>query len=131
MMTLEEQVRELAVLRATKEETAKAADDAKRAYDKAHAKLWDRMDGSGVGSVTIDGKLYSFNKPKVYGTVADKAALYRWAVEEGNAPELFEPDAREGLINERARQCIDNGEPLPPGMNFYTKNVVSQRKARS
>ena len=131
-MTLEEQVRELGRLRSEKDRTAKAADEAKLAYDKAHIALWERMDATGVGCVEVDGTLYSYNKPKVFGTVADNAKFYEWAVIEGNAPELFapEPKAREGLVNERVRQCLDNGEPLPPGVNFYTKQTVSQRKGR-
>lgn len=127
-MTLEEQIRELAKLRAEKDRTRKEADDAKLAYDVAHLALWERMDGSGVGSVEIDGKLYSKVAPQPYGTVADKAALRRWAVDEGNMPELFEAEPRAQLINELVRLRIDNGEELPPGINFYVKNTVSQRK---
>jgi hypothetical protein len=130
-MTLEEEIRRLAVLRQEKDETRKAADKAKLAYDKAHMALWDRMDATGVGNITIDGTLYSFNKPKVHGTVADKSAFYEWAVTEGNAPELFDTEPRQALVSERVRQMIDNGEPLPPGVNFYTEQRVSQRKARS
>src|SRR5581483_6010803 len=120
-MTLEEQIRELAALRDEKDRTAKAAEEAKLAYDIAHLALWERMDGSGVSRVEIDGRLYSKVAPQPYGTVADKAALRRWAVDEGNAPELFEQEPRAKLINELVRQRIDNGGELPPGINWYTK----------
>jgi hypothetical protein len=128
-MTLEQEIRALRDLRDEKDRTKRAADKARMAYDIAHLALWERMDSTGVGSVKIDGTLYSQNKPKVYGTVADKEEFRRWAVDEGNAPELFEFDPRDALVNEFVRLRIDNGEPLPPGVNFYTKQTVSQRKS--
>lgn len=128
-MTLEEQVRELRELRAEKDRTAKVAAEAKLAYDNAHLALWERMDGSGVDSVKVDGVGYSKAAPKPFGAVADKAELYRWAVEEGNMPELFDPEPRMQLINEQVRLRLDNGEEMLPGVNFYTKQVVYQRKS--
>jgi hypothetical protein len=126
MPTLEEQIRELAKLRDEKDATRQAADDAKLAYDRAHQELWDRMDATGVDSVRIDGRLYSKWEPKVYGTVADKRVFTEWAAE--HAPELIEPKPRESLINELVRLRVDNNEELPPGLNWYTKNTVGQRK---
>lgn len=130
MKPIEEEIRELAYLKAEMRATAAAAAKAKLAYDKAHRALWDRMDATGVTRADVDGYAYSYNKAKVYGTVADKRAFYEWAVTEGNAPELFDDEPREKLVNELVRQRIDNGEALPPGVNFYTRETVSQRKAR-
>lgn len=125
-MTLEEEIRELARLRAEYVSAKAAADEAKLAYDIAHQALWERMDATEVHGVKIDGTNYIFNQPKPYGTVADKAEFVRWALE--NAPELVEYEPRQALVNERVRQAIDNGEELPPGVNFYTKKTVSQRQ---
>jgi hypothetical protein len=126
-MTLEQEIREVRRLRDEKERLGKEAADAKLAYDRAHLALWERMDATGVDAVKIDGTLYSkYAKP--YGSVADKSALYQWAVDEGNAPELFDTKPREAVINEFVRQRLDNGEELPPGLNFYVKQTISQRQ---
>lgn len=126
-MTLEEQIRHVRELREEKDRTRKEADKAKAAYDKAHMALWDRMDGSGVGSVKIDGTSYVKVSPTIYGTVNDKSVFAEWAEE--HAPHLIAPAPLEGRINEYVRQCIDNNEELPPGLTWYTKQHVSQRKA--
>lgn len=127
-MTLEEQIAHVAELRAAHEDAAERAKQAKANYEKAQLELWERMDGTGVKSINIRGTSYAA-KSTIYGTVQDKEAVRRWAVDEGNAPELFEMKPRKGLVNERVRQMIDNGEELPEGLGFYTDHYVSQTKS--
>lgn len=128
-MTIEEEIRNLARLRRLYDELRTSAAEAKLDYDRAHQALWDRMDATGVDGMKIDGMTYSKNKQKPYSTVQDKDALYRWAVEEGNMPELFDPQPRGELLNETVRQRLDNGEAMPPGVGWYPKHTVSQRKS--
>jgi len=126
-MTIEELADDVERLRAEKDRTRKIADDAKRDYDIAHQRLWDYMDATETGSIKRRGRMFVYNKPKVYGSVADKSVFTEWAEE--NAPHLIQPAPRDSLITEYVRQCLDNGEPLPPGLNWYTKTTVQQRKA--
>ena len=126
-MTLEEQAREFRRLRLDYEEKKRAADAAKKELDRAHQALWDRMDATEVHGITIGGRKFVYNKPKVYGTVVDKTAFTEWAAE--NAPHLIAKAPLEGRINEFVRLAVDNGEEMPPGLNWYTKETVADRKA--
>lgn len=127
-MTLEQQARQLSQLRERMNKAQRAADEARAAYDAAHRALWDRMDGDDVDMIRVGSVTFSKKTPMPYAVVQDKYQLYEWAVEQGNAPELFEPGPRAKLLNERVRLAIDNGEELPPGLGFYTKQTVSQRR---
>lgn len=126
-MTLEEQAREYRAAKLDYEEKQRAADEAKRLKDRLHRALWDRMDATGVSGIKIDGRNFVFNKPKIYGQVTDKAAFAEWARD--NAPHLIAEAPLEGRINEWVRLAVDNGEELPPGLNWYTKETVADRKA--
>lgn len=126
MIPLEDVIREVRRLREVYDALKKQADAAKIAYDKAHLALWERMDATEVHGMKIDGKNFVWNPPKPYGSISDKRLFIEWAEE--NAPELVEPEPRMSLVNELVRQRIDNGEEMPPGVNFYTKKTVAQRQ---
>ncbi|MGZ6570499.1 MAG: gp33 family protein [Solirubrobacteraceae bacterium] len=127
-MTLEEEIRRVRALRERKDDLAQQADAARVEWARAREALWERMDATGVKSIGIDDRRYSA-KTTIYGSVNDKTALRRWAVDEGNAPELFEPEPRKKLINELVRQRLDNNEELPPGVTWYPENYVSDGAA--
>ena len=38
-----------------------------------------------------------------------------------------EASGGEGLLNQLVRERLDNGEPLPPGIGYYTKEFISVR----
>lgn len=124
-MTLEEEIRSVAQLRDTYEVASEVLDKAKREYERAQQALWEHMDASGVSSITVDGVQFT-RKSTIFGSVADKSAFIEWAEE--NAPDLVAPAPRKALVNELVRQKIDNGEDLPPGLNFFARQYVSQTK---
>ena len=124
-MTLNEQIKHVSKLREHYEQLAQEADDAELAYKQAQDELWEHMDAIGMSSAKIDGTRYE-KRATIYGTVNDKQEFLKWAEE--NAPELAAPAPRMGLVNERVRQMLDNGEELPPGLNFYVKRYVAQTK---
>jgi hypothetical protein len=62
----------------------------------------------------------------VYAQVQDKQALIEWAQE--NDDELVSLAPRKALLNQKVRECLDNGEPLPPGLGAYEKEYISQRQ---
>ena len=122
-MTIQEEIRHVAALREGYEELQGMADEAKELYERAHAALWERMDATGVSSITVDG-VQNTRKSTIYASVNDKTEFMKWAEE--NAPELVAPAPRKALVNELVRQKIDNGEELPPGVSFYTNDYVSR-----
>lgn len=72
----------------------------------------------------LDGLTYSPNRTP-YATVQDEDRFIEWAKENDNA--LIEIAAREGLLNQLVRQALDNGEELPPGIGYYTREKISIR----
>lgn len=122
-MTLEDEIRRVRQFRAMYESAQAQADEAKEAYDRAHQALFDRMEATGVKSINLDGATAT-RKSTVFGNVNDKAEFIRWA--ELNAPELVSPAPRKALVNELVRQKLDNGEELPPGVDYFVRNYVSQ-----
>lgn len=60
-----------------------------------------------------------------FGQVQDLTEFEKWA--EANDPSLLKVEARDGEVNRLVRRCIDNGEPLPPGLGFYVREYISTR----
>lgn len=124
--TLAQEARALRTLRNREKKAKEVYDDLKAQREQDEVALIERMDGEGVESIKSDGTLFSPTETQ-YGQIQDRTIFVEWAQE--YAPELLETKERKGLINEKVRECIDNGEPLPPGMSFYVKQYISQRSA--
>lgn len=125
MSTLQEDIRHVRGLRASYDEKRVEADAAELEYKRAQDALWERMDAEGVTSMRIDGRLTEHHGT-IYGSISDKSKFIEWAEE--NEPELVAPAPRAALVNEMVRQRIDNGEELPPGVNWYVRKVISDKQ---
>lgn len=111
-----------------------ARDEAKAEYQSLDAQFKDaqkalieRMNEVGVEGIKKDGINFVPTKT-IYGQVQDRREFVEWAEQE--QPELLEPKERSELINELARQLLDDGEPFPPGLGFRVKEYISQRAAK-
>jgi hypothetical protein len=122
--TLTSKVRAFRALRKRRDAAVEKADKLSAEYDKAQAELFRLMKDEDVTSVTSGG-VHFVRTSTTYAQVQDKSALIEWAQE--NEPELVAPAPRKGLLNAKARECLDNGEPLPPGMGVYEREYISQR----
>jgi hypothetical protein len=110
-----------------------ARDEAKAQYRSLddqfkndQTKLMERMEDAGVDGIKKDG-INFVPVTTIYGQIQDRAEFIRWAEDEN--PELLERKERSELINELARQCLDDGEEFPPGLGFRTRPYISQRSA--
>lgn len=124
MTTLTE---DLTVLRDTKTER----DEAKAHYeglDQSFKQLQltvkERMEQEGVDSLKADGTLF-VPASTIYAQIQDREAFIEWAL--ANEAELTERKERKELLNALVRERIDNGEALPPGVGFFTREYISQR----
>lgn len=120
---------EAAALRTMKEQynESKAETEALKAqFDAAQSKLIERMEDEKVEGVKVDGTNFVPAKT-TYGKITDRRKFIEWAKIE--APELLEDRERKELLNELARQRIDDGEEMPPGMGSYDREYISQRAA--
>lgn len=126
MTTIIEDARDLRQLRNELEDADMVAKNAKICYELAQRKFFERLEAEGCGSVKVDGVNF-VPQTTVYGQVQDREAFIEWA--ESTDESLLEPRERKALVNELVREAVEQGEPLPPGLGFYTKEYVSQRVA--
>jgi predicted ATPase len=122
--TLAEEARALRELKAEASAAKKVHDAAKAAVAEAHQALMDRMELEQVSSIGTGGTLF-VRAETIYGNVNDRQEFIKWA--EVNDPGLLKVTERDELINTMARRHIDDGEPLPPGVGWYSKPYISQR----
>lgn len=125
-MTVEERAKDLRTKKQDYEEKKEAADVAKMEFKQAQAELLEYMDANNIEGVKTDGINFIPTKT-IYGQISDRNAFIAWAEE--NDDELIEPKERKSVLNERARQLVDDGEEFPPGMGFRVEEYVSQRSA--
>ncbi len=125
--TIQQEAKELRELKESYVESKAETDSLKRQFDKAQADLIERMDTDAVEGLKVDGTNFIPTKT-IYGQVQDRSEFVAWAEQE--APELLEPKERSELINELVRQKLDDGEQLPPGLNFRVREYISQRATK-
>lgn len=125
-MTIEERAKDLREKKLAYEELKEAADIAKMEFKMAQAELLEYMDANEIEGIKADGINFVPTKT-IYGKITDKKAFVAWAEE--NDDELITAEPRKSVLNERARQIIDDKEEFPPGMNFRVEEYISQRSA--
>lgn len=125
-MNLSEQCQNYAELKAEAKQAKAEYEDLEKQRKRAEFDLLERMEQE-----ECDGhKTGAFNyvpQETPFAVVQDRAEFIKWA--EANDPELIEPHERKKLLNQEVRKHLDDGKPLPPGLGFYVKRVVSQRAA--
>lgn len=125
MSSVTEQLRDLARLKEHRDDAKADYEEYKRRHAELEAELIERMAEEGVDSLKADGVNFIPAKT-AYGSVNDRAAFIAWAKESGH-DDLIEEKERKQLVNQLAREHLDDGNPLPPGMSFYVKEYISQR----
>jgi hypothetical protein len=128
MSTINDDLRHLDQLKAAEAKAKRAATDLTHERAQWERACFDRMVDEGYdpgeSSLKIKGVVYIPNRTD-YAVVQDRAAFVEWAKD--NDEGLIETATREGLLNQLVRERLDNGEPLPPGIGYYTKEFISVR----
>jgi hypothetical protein len=122
--TLAEQARELRELKAVAKDAKQAHDAAKAAVTEAEQALMERMELEKVSSIGTGGTMF-IRAETIYGHVNDRAEFIKWA--QDNDPGLLQVKERDALISGLVRRCLDDKEPLPPGLGWHPKPYISQR----
>lgn len=124
MATINEDLEELRRLKMDRDHRKEQFDTADHAFKQKQAEVFERMDEEKIDSMRVDGVNF-VRSATAYGTVQDREAFVEWAREHDDG--LVEYKERAALINELVRERIDNGEELPPGLGFYTRELIQQR----
>lgn len=128
MADLTNELRALRELRLQRDEAVAKGKELAAEYDAEQWRLIDLMDEHNTTSQTTDGIQFT-RKSTPMCKVTDREAFIEWANQEDEA--LVEPRERKAVLNQLVRDRIDNGQDLPPGLDFYTKDVISQRKVNN
>ena len=119
-------VRRFHELRAARDQTKIAADKAKKEFEEYQAEFFAEYQSSPIkGSVTVelaglgDVQVTPIRTP--YARIIDRAAAEAYFAERAQVKEYVKEDFRMGRLHELVRECIEQKKPLPPGLDFYTK----------
>ena len=126
MPTLKQDLIKLAKLKREASDLTGKAKKASQARDIHIRHCFERMEDEDVQSLKSSENLFVASSTE-YGTVQDRGEFVQWAKE--NAPELIAEKEEAGLLNALVRQKLADGQELPPGVGFYTKDNVAVRKA--
>jgi len=123
--SLKQDLQRLRKLKDEQTSANKKAKDAAAALEQHQARVYSRMESEEVDSMKIGGRNFVRMEPQAYAVIQDRGAFVDWA--RSNDPSLVAEKEEKGLLNQLVRERIDNGEELPPGIGFYTKEIVSVR----
>jgi hypothetical protein len=121
--TLREDLEELDRLKKQATRLNREAKDAAKERDIWQRHCMDRMEGEGFDSLKAGGRSFVCVREKVYATVNDRAAFVAWA--QKNSPDHIKIVEKDGELNSLVRSCLDDGEELPPGVSYYSKDYIS------
>ncbi len=102
----------------------KQYDDAKADYEAFERETFEFMEEHDHRSIRQSDGRYDL-KSTVYATMQDRETFIEWCRERDLADEFLRETEEKGRLNELVRAAIDNGEELPPGVSFYTKQYIS------
>lgn len=128
---LASRVRRLVELRADRDRTKIAADNAKRDFESYQAAFFEEYEQSPLkGSIKVDiggdhGTVQIVPRRTQFGRVLDRDAAERYFKERAKDKEFIKEDFRMGRLHELVRECIEQKKPLPEGIDFYTKEYFT------
>lgn len=104
-------------------------DAQKKRKREAQQKLLRVLEEEELDSVKAAGQLAS-QYDIHFAVIQDKDAFREWAEQEDEVYFEAEPRIREDELNREVRRRLEDKEPLPPGVGFYTDHRISLQKAK-
>lgn len=117
---------DLVRLRRLKEESTKLNAQARQKtaeLNQFQAKVYARMEAEEIDGLKVNGVNFVRVAPQPYASIQDRDAFIEWARD--NDASLVSEKEEKRLLNALVRERVDNGEELPPGIGFYTKEIIS------
>lgn len=123
--TIPQRLAELARLREQYRAEQAVADATKAEHDRLQKILHEDMKEAGLLTIGTDTDTFT-RKSTYYAQVENQDEFIAWAESEGLLEEFTETAAVKGRLNELVRQRLQDGETLPPGLGFYSKDYISK-----
>lgn len=125
----------LVTLREHRDRLKADADAAEREYREQEAYVWEKMDNNGDQSIKKDlgnqGVVSIQRRNTVYARVIDSEVLTDELDNIGRAEEMTKAAFEKKRLNEYVRECLEQGTPLPEGLDFYEKRYVAIKQENS
>lgn len=129
--------RRLFELRETRDADKQRADASDKEYREFEQEFFQVLDDSPVvGALKIDlggnAGVVSFSPRETYfGRLLDSDKAQDYFESRAMADEMFEPKVAKRRLNEFVRECLDNGTPLPDGVDFYAQRGITISRQKS
>ena len=123
-------LRRLMELRAKRDEDKAAAEQSEKDYREAEADVYealsegplDRLNNIDLGEPW--GKVSFHAKETIYARVIDEEAALEHFEQRAMIEEVTTPKLSMARMNETVRTAVENGDPLPEGLDFYPRRFV-------
>jgi hypothetical protein len=111
------------------------SDRATEEYREMEQEVLDALEGLGIKNFTVNlpgiGEIrFTKRKPTVYGRVVDPEVAYEALTAMGRGEELFAPKVQASRLNELVRESLEQGMPLPEGVDFYERAGVTVSRVK-
>ena len=127
--------RRLIELREKRDEDKVTAEKSEKDYRKYEAELYDEIEeGPMKGSRRFDlggtfGTVVFTPKETRFGRIIDADAAVKYFQGVSTDEEMLKQKISKGKLNEIVRERMEQGKPLPPGVDFYVnRNITISRK---
>lgn len=126
-------VRRFLELREQRDEAKKAAEKAEEEYREAEAHMHEALEDT---SLPIDvgepwGRVTLTPKSTRYAKIINRDKALDWLESRAMVDETTHVKIVSARANEIVREAYDNGEPMPPGFDFYTREYVQITRKKS
>jgi hypothetical protein len=118
-------------LRDKRDEAKKAADALEKEYRESEADLFEMIEESGVkGGIKVDlgepwGTVAFSNRSTDFGRIIDDEAALEYFSQRAMIDEVTTAKFAKKRLNEIVREMLENGEDMPPGVDYYTNRGVT------
>lgn len=126
--------RRFAELRNERDEAKKAAETVEKEYREYESELFDELEESPLaGALKFDfgpplGTIAFSLRTTYYGRIIDAAEAVEFFDTRGELEEMTKPKIEGGKLNEKVRELVEQGKPMPPGIDFYPRRGISISK---
>ncbi len=89
---------------------------------------WENSPLQGAMKIDLGGSIgeVSFSPRETYfGRILDSDKAQTYFEQRAMVDEMFQPKIAKKRLNEFVRECLDNGTPLPDGVDFYAQRGIT------
>lgn len=128
---IERKARRLVELRDQRDADKRTAEKSEREYREYEQEFWQAIEESPYdGTVPLDlgpevGSVRLSQRETYFGRLLDADKAQDYFESRAMADEMFEPKVAKRRLNEFVRECLDNGTPLPEGVDFYAQRGIT------